>query len=360
MSPASSRFADWPAWASRLLLGLLLLASLFGAAITAYPPAAPPKAAVDLADTDLALYKAVAARVGGGESYYAAVVAEQRARDYPLRPVFTVRLPTLALTVGTLGPDHAALLLRLLMIAAIAALAIRLKSLAGSRAAWGAAAFLGAAGMALLTVPAMTFWHESWAALLIVLSLACRAPGRWGLSLLAGICAVAFRELALPFLLVMAALAWRDGKRLEAAAWSLAVIAFVAAMAAHAAAVSAHVTAADPASPGWSSGGGWTFVLDLVQRCTLFMFLPLPIIAALVPLALLGWAGLRGPLGERTALLLFGYLAAFSLVGRFDNFYWGILVAPLLPVGLAFAPHALRDLVRSREFLNPRRATLAG
>ena len=32
-------------------------------------------------------------------------------------------------------------------------------------------------------------------------------------------------------------------------------------------------------------------------------------------------------------------------IGRLDNFYWGLLYAPLLPVGIAFAPAALRDLV---------------
>ncbi|MDP8914422.1 MAG: hypothetical protein M3N39_12720, partial [Pseudomonadota bacterium] len=108
MGASSSRFSDLPAWAARLLLMSFLLISLVGAAITIQPPAAPGAAAVDLTDTDLALYQAIAARVGAGENYYAAAVTEQRARDYPLRPIFTVRLPTLAWMVGTLGPESAA------------------------------------------------------------------------------------------------------------------------------------------------------------------------------------------------------------------------------------------------------------
>jgi hypothetical protein len=360
MNASSSRFSDLPAWAARLLLMSLLLISFMGAAITIQPPASRSAAAVDLTDTDLALYQAIAARVGAGENYYAAAVTEQRIRDYPLRPVFTVRLPTLAWTVGTLGPESATLLLRLLMIAAIAALTLRLKSLVGSRGAWAGAALLGGGSMALLTVPAMTFWHESWAALLIVLSISLRSSGRWMTALLFGLIAVLVRELALPFLCVMAALAWREGKRLEAGAWAAAILIFFLVMAAHSAALAEYVTGEDPASPGWSGAGGWAFVLAMVQRCTLFLSLPLPVIAVLVPLALLGWAGLAGSTGERIALLLIGYLAGFMLVGRPDNFYWGILIAPLLPVGLAFAPRALRDLVGCTEFLNLRRIRIAG
>lgn len=360
MKVGRSRFSDLPAWAARLLLILLVLVSLGGAAIAIQPPASASPAVVDLTDTDLALYQAIAARVGAGEGYYSAAVAEQRARDYPLRPVFTVRMPTLAWGVGTLGPNGAALLLRLLMIAAIGALTIRLRALAGSRLAWGAAAFLGAGSMVLLTVPAMTFWHESWAALLIVLSIAIRSPRRWVPSLLLGLAAALLRELALPFLCVMAVLAWRDGNRVEAGGWAAAILIFFLAMAAHSLALGEHVTGADLASPGWSSAGGWPFVLAMVQRCTLLLFLPLPAIALLVPLALVGWAGLKGAIGERTALLLIGYVAAFMLVGRPDNFYWGILIAPLLPAGLAFAPAALRDLVGRIDFVNPTRPRVTG
>lgn len=360
MGISSSRFSDLPAWAARLLLMSFLLISLAGAAMSIQPPAASSVAAVDPTDTDLALYQAIAARVAAGEDYYGAAVAEQRARDYPLQPVFTVRLPTLAWLIGTLGPEAAALLLRLLMIAAIAALALRLRDIAGSRAAWGAAAFLGAGSMALLTVPAMTFWHESWAALLIVLSITLRSSGRWLPALLFGLLAVLVRELALPFLCLMAVLAWREGKGVEAYGWAAAILIFFLVMAAHAAALAGHLTSGDPASPGWTSSGGWAFVLAMLQRCTLFLFLPLPVIAVLVPLTLLGWAGVRGATGERVALLLIGYTGGFMLIGRPDNFYWAVLIAPLLPVGLAFAPRVLWDLVSCTGFLNPGRSRIAG
>jgi hypothetical protein len=356
----ATRFADLPAWAARLLMAAVLLLCVLGSITTLQPTSGTAEAVVDLTDTDLALYQAIAERVGEGEGYYKAAVAEQRARNYPLRPFVTVRQPTLAWIVGLLGPEGAALLLKGLMAAALLGLAVRLKGLAGSAVGWGSAAVLAAAGLSLLTVPAMTFWHESWAALLIILSLACRTSRRWLPSVLIGLAAVLVRELALPFLGVMALLAWREGNRREAYAWAAAILISLGAVALHASAVAALVSNADPSSPGWSGAGGWPFVLGMMQRCSLFLFLPLPVIAILVPLSLLGWASFKHPLAERAALLLLGYAAAFTLLGRPDNFYWGILIAPILPIGLAFAPRALRDLCGALDFINRRRSRVTG
>ena len=43
-------------------------------------------------------------------------------------------------------------------------------------------------------------------------------------------------------------------------------------------------------------------------------------------------------------VLLAAYAAVLSVFGRLDTFYWGLLVAPLLLVGLAFVPDGIRDL----------------
>jgi hypothetical protein len=342
-----TRFAGWQPLHARLLLALLLALCGFGMSIALQPAQAREEAVVDLTRTDLALYKAIAGRVGQGESYYSAATAEQRARNYPLRPVVTVRLPTLAWTIGTLGPDTAALVLRVLAITAIAALALRLRAISGSKPVWAAVTCIAAASMILLTVPAMTFWHESWAALLIALSLACRSRDHWAASVAFGLAAAFSRELALPYLCVMALLALRERNRAECVAWAAAILIFFAAFAAHALALFAHLQSGDPVSPGWASAGGWAFILGMVQRCTLFALLPLPVIAIAIPLALLGWAGLGNGSGDRAGLLLIIYVIAFAFIGRPDNFYWGIMLAPLLPIGLAFAPAALRDLASS-------------
>jgi hypothetical protein len=71
----------------------------------------------------------------------------------------------------------------------------------------------------------------------------------------------------------------------------------------------------------------------------------------LVTLSLLGWAGWRSAIGQRVTLLLAAYCLAFAFLGRPDNFYWGFLVAPLVPLGLLPAPQALADLLRSARLV---------
>ncbi len=53
------------------------------------------------------------------------------------------------------------------------------------------------------------------------------------------------------------------------------------------------------------------------------------------------------------ARVIAGFLLLFMAVGRPDNYYWGMIFAPLLTMGLPFAPAALDDLVRSAVGLQP-------
>ena len=48
-----------------------------------------------------------------------------------------------------------------------------------------------------------------------------------------------------------------------------------------------------------------------------------------------------------------GYAALLALFGRADTFYWGLMVAPTLLIGLAFAPDGVRDLIARAQ--DPRR-----
>jgi len=67
----------------------------------------------------------------------------------------------------------------------------------------------------------------------------------------------------------------------------------------------------------------------------------------LVLLAVVGWSGWRSAAGAFGTLLYLGYGVAFMVAGRPDNFYWGMMVAPALMIGLALAPMALGGLVRA-------------
>ena len=71
----ATRFAGWRPLPARLLLALLLALCTYGVSIGLQPVPARQEVVVDVSRTDLALYTAVAERVGKGENYYSAVVS---------------------------------------------------------------------------------------------------------------------------------------------------------------------------------------------------------------------------------------------------------------------------------------------
>jgi len=343
-----TRLADLsPRAALGVLLALLMLIGI-GLAL---PPTSEPGGSPS--GGDAALYRQVAARVASGQNYYQAAAAEHRASGYPLKPFTAVRPPLLAELGALFGPSGADLLLRLLAVAAAVGTAMRLAP--QLRPPFREIAILLSAAAAGAFVQAgMWVWHEMWAGLLCTLALACRTEHRWRLSVALGLAAALMRELAFPFLLVMTGTAWTSGARREARAWTAAAALAIVLLVAHMAAVASIALPGDVTSPGWLVFGGWRFDLALARQ-SLMINLPPPVVAVATPLALLGWCAWPGAYALRTAALLGLWLAAFLVVGRADNSYWGFLLAPLLPVGLALAPAALRDLAEAAGFRSPRR-----
>jgi hypothetical protein len=336
---ASSR---WQAW-----LILLLLVAAFMGGLRWDGPAreqtAPASAASDHAD--VRLYERVIEGVHNGGEYYSVAAAAHREGAYPLRPFVTVRLPTLAWMHAALPWGGATILLYFLAAATALAWARRLWTCGDPaiRAVIGAA--LVAAGAATLLRPELAVWHEGWAALLMALSLALRRDGSFSASLAAAACALAIREHAVLLPMVMVAFALWERRWREVGAWALLIAAFALFLAWHAAQVAAVTLPSDPASPGWAGGGGWSAAVAMVQATGPLRLFPAPLAALLVPVALLGWAAWRP--GERAAALIGANLLMLALFARADNFYWAFLIAPLLPLGLLFAPRALADLGRA-------------
>ncbi|MES3032382.1 MAG: hypothetical protein V4813_00140 [Gemmatimonadota bacterium] len=338
-----THFDRLPRWGAQLLLAVVFGVILYG--ILAPPAVKPPKPPPHLTQTDGELYLAIMGRMARGEDYYAAAAVEQRTRGYPMFPWFTVRPPALAeLTTGLGGERGAGILLKLIAVAATIAIVLRLRSWRDSLVFVGAGATVTALAVSF---PAnVTLFHESWAALLILLSLALWSEEHVAASVLTGVAAVAIRELTLPYLLVMLVMAIVRRRRTETLAWSAAVLMIVATLARHARAVEQVRLATDQHSPGWASAGGWPFILRMMKETTVMGLLPAWCIALLIPVALLGWASWRHPIALRATAYLCGMIGAFMLVGRPNNVYWGIIIAPLLPIGLLFAPQALQVLIR--------------
>ena len=293
------------------------------------------------------LYSGIIARVRAGAPYETAAVTAQRAGGFPLRPFVTVRPPALAEMMAAL-PDLASanLVMRLLAIAVVGAWTVRLWP-AGRGPVWLAwspvMVFTGVAW----AIPGLTFglFHECWAGLLIALSLALRSEKRFVAAVVVGLLAAVIRELAMPYLLVMAGLALAERRRGEAVAFAGALAVGLALLGLHAATVLSLTTPHDLASPGWVKLGGWPFVMATAQWNLLALLLGKTAAAVIVPLALAGALARSDGVGLRLAALLIGYTAGFMVIGQPNDFGWGFVVAPLIGVGLALAPLALADLV---------------
>ncbi|MDT8759747.1 hypothetical protein MZO42_13675 [Sphingomonas psychrotolerans] len=327
-------------------------------ALTAPDPAAVAAgtAASQSDQTDLMVYEKIVAGVKGGGDYYTVATDTLRAGGYPLRPFFTVRLPSLAVVQAALPDWGPAALLYLLAAYVGMVWGLRLSE-ALPRTLPRVAALLLLIGSMLAFLQAdLVAFHEIWAGLLIALSLGLRRPGRWVEPVAFGLVAMLIRETAALYVVVMLVLAWRDGERREVLGWLAALVLFAAALAAHAWAVTGVTGPHDPASPGWSGLLGFGFFVKSLSLATALQLLPPAAAALIVGLALFGWAAWDDPLGWRMFVTLAAYAALIGLFARSDNFYWALMVAPVFLAGLVFVPDGLRDLFRPT--LDRRRITV--
>jgi hypothetical protein len=354
---AGDRYAQWRAGPARIAL-LILLVLLVSAALV---PIQAGKSTVKTRgfvenivadkgperkrDDDLALYDIAIERIREGENYYDFILSEHREARYPVRPGLAVRLPTLAYLNAWLGEGGQIGAALLLLAATMLAWWRRLGDEPGGakrRALAMAFLFLGTS----LGLNRYYFTlHELWSGMLLALAFGLHRPGRrWLASLLVAALAVAIRETALPFILLMAAMAlWRRDWK-EGAAWSGLAAVFLAALAWHLSIVAAQVLPSDPPSPSWLELRGLSGWLSNLVLSSNLRFLPHWLAGPLVILAVFGWTGWKSAAGEFGALLYLGYGLAFMIAGRPDNFYWGAMVGPAMLLGLTFAPGALASL----------------
>ena len=369
MGKPDAAFASRFAGISRTSARLILMLTLALVTVSALWPMTPPVLlTVDVAvpvaastvngspsatatevdeNPDWTLYRTVIARVATGEGYYPAIADLHRHGYFPLRPFIVFRLPTLAVVSATLGMPVMKGLLWTLMLAVVVAWWVRLDGAFASPPRRIIALALLAFGLIFNAHPEVVVVHEVWAGLLLALSWAAHRSGgtaNWLPSLLLALLAVMVRETALPFVLLMGAFAAWHRRWVESAAWGAAVVAFAVALGLHASAVGAVTTLADPVSAGWNSFGGWPFFVFAMRRMTQLMLLPPWLGAACVPLILLGWAAWRSSTGLFGLLLFAGYGLILMVLGRPENFYWALMVAPTFLLGLVFLPVALADL----------------
>ncbi|MDE8653927.1 hypothetical protein [Novosphingobium album (ex Liu et al. 2023)] len=358
-APAWDRFAGVSPLAARLILALLAICLAAAALVpigTGRPEPATRSFAENLAaregvqrprDDDLALYDRAVERLRRGEHYYDFIVEEQRAAGFPVRPGVAVRLPTLAWINAALPVPAQVALALALMAATLIAWWRRLGEEPGGRRHRLLAMALLFVGVSLGANRYFFQLHELWSGMLLALAFGLHRPGKWGAALAVAALALAIREHALPFVLLMAAMAgWRRDAK-ECAAWSALALAFLALFAAHLSLVAGHVLPGDRAGQGWLMLRGLSGWLSNVVLSSNLRLLPHWLAGPAVVLMMAGSAGWRSPAGLFASLLYAGYGLLFMIAGRGDNYYWGAMVAPAMFVGLAFAPTALGSLWRA-------------
>lgn len=356
---APTRFAGFRRGRARwaLLLVVALLAACMTALFVPEPPAPAAAAMGGRPQTDLMLYETIVAGVRGGGNYYQVAADALRAGGYPLRPFLTFRMPGLAVVLAALPfwlPAKA--ILALILLGMAWAWGKKLREALPGKVAQLAAVILGLGSILAFIQGDLVAFHEIWAGPLVAWSLALRRPGHWVEAVAIALAAMLIRETAALYVVLMALFAWLEGERREALGWVLALGLFGAALGVHAYAVAGVTGPMDPNSLGWAGLLGFGFFVKSLTLATALQLFPLAAGAAIVGLALFGWASWDDPLALRMIAILAAYAVAIGLFARLDTFYWGLMVAPVFLIGLVFVPDALRELVR--QSLDKRRITV--
>jgi len=302
---------------------------------------------------DLRLYREVVDEVRRGNDYYQ--VARQKIPQFgfPITSPLNWRLPTYAWVLALL-PDRCsrqAALLGLSLVSLVLAFYAQRRTSPTSIAAASVFLLFGVVRWAFDGEAYLA--QEPWAATLIVISLSAHAlGGRWrALAVACGTAALLFRELALPYCGVACLCAAWNRRWWESAAWAAGIALFFCFFAWHVGQVrgqlaGSETTAASAGLAQWLRFGGLDFVLLTTRMNGLLFAAPAGLLWLYLLAALWGLAQRCDETSRLACLAALAYVSAFAIVGRSENFYWGLLPAPLLAWGAAHAAERLITSIR--------------
>ncbi|MDR3473998.1 MAG: hypothetical protein P4M09_20255 [Devosia sp.] len=340
----ATRFAGLPRAAIVIAVVAALLATIalvYIALIHQDPPVDPARG------SDRDMYARLIDHMRHGVDYYAAARQELSEGQYGMQSVFNWRTPFyasfLALFPALVWPQ--ALIIALAGIAAALACKLMFDELGWIGAGVLVIAEILSLGACL--VPRSFLLSEIPTGVLILLSASLYGLRRPGIGQGVAVLALFVRELAAPYVLVCAFLAWRERRYRELAGWIVALLVYAAYFLWHYEMVKLHTLPTDHGDPSsWLQFGGVDFVLNTAAFNGFFLVAPLWVSALVAPAAYLGLLAWPGQAGNRMALTVTLYLALFAVAGKWFDAYWGALYTPLLTLGIIWFPAAARDLWR--------------
>jgi hypothetical protein len=351
-APPATGYARLTPRQARGVLAAIVALTFVCVGVTLSPLASTRVGSGGVGHGDVALYEAEIDRIRAGQGYYEAAAAELIGRGYPVRSVFNWRTPLPMSMIGRLPqPGLGKALLGLL---ALGVMVFGFEALAREEGhGLGRPAICGL----LLTGPLLPcvlgnlfVMPMLWAGVLVALSICAYGLNRPGWGVATGLLAVFFRDLALPYCLLAAALAWRNKRPKELAAWLLGLAAWGVWFGCHWWRISALIPVDARAHPeGWIQFSGMPFVISTVQMSVYLLLLPQWVTALYFVAAMVGFAGWYTPFGERVGLTGCLFVIAFAVVGQGFNQYWGSLTAPLFCFGVVRFPASVRDLWRAAQ-----------
>jgi hypothetical protein len=308
---------------------------------------------------DLHMYANVVDGLRHGGDFYDTLRAQLVAGHYGMKSVFNWRTPFFMSLTALMPSNLGMYALVLLTALAGGGLAVWLTCRELGLIAGSSLVAVEILGLGTALVPGTFLISELPTGFLILLSATAYGLGARRTGFAAGALALFVRELAAPYVIICAFLAWRAGRRRELALWGVVLAAYAAYYLWHVQMVGLHQRPGDLGdNAGWVQFGGAVFDLKATAFNGYFTVAPLWETAILLPLACIGLMAWPGPAGERIALTVFAYLALFAIAGKDVNSYWGALFTPLMSLGLIWSPAGLRDLCRAA--LRRRTEALAG
>ncbi len=303
--------------------------------------------------TDPDLYEAETLRIHAGESYYAVAAEKLVEFGYPTRSVFNWRTPLPMWLLAQLpDPGWGRVILCGLgfLVIWMSFEALGREHRPGSIPAGILAAILLLGPVLPMRLRNYYLLPVHWAGTLIAISVLAYGL-RWRrLGVLAGLAAVFFRDLALPYCVLCAGFAWWQKRRWELYAWIGGLFAWGLFFTYHCWQVARYMPPGGYEQPsGWLQFLGLPFVIATTQMSAYLLLLPQWVTALYLVAAVVVLAGWRTELGVRTTATVAMYAAAFWVAGHDYNQYWGALTAQLVCLAVAQSPRVFALLVRAAK-----------